>query len=86
MVHQHDLGAHEVGTRHLLHMSEKHGPVHGSFEHKRCGQAALPQAAHEGDCFPMALRRVVDWSPRCVARLPLIRQLFLFDDFLRLID
>jgi hypothetical protein len=49
-----------VGTRHLLHIGEKHGPVHGSFEHKRCGHAALPQAALEGDCFPMAMRRVAD--------------------------
>src|SRR5580693_3169939 len=24
------------------------------------GHAALPQAAHEGDCFPMSMRRVVD--------------------------
>jgi hypothetical protein len=26
-----------------------HRPVHSSFEHKRCGHAALPQAAHEGE-------------------------------------
>jgi hypothetical protein len=37
---------------------EKHRPVDGSFEHKRCGHAALPQVAHEGDS--MSMRRVVD--------------------------
>ena len=30
-------------------MRVKHRPVHSSFEHKRCGHAALPQAAHEGE-------------------------------------
>ena len=44
----------------MLHVGKKHRPVHGSFKHKRCGHCALPQAAHEGDCFPMSLRRVVD--------------------------
>jgi hypothetical protein len=29
----------------LLHIGEKHRPVHGSLEHKWCGHAALPQAA-----------------------------------------
>src|SRR5215510_9087615 len=60
MVHQHDLAALEGRDKALLHIGEKHRPVDSSFEHKRCGHAALPQASHKGDCFPMAMRRVAD--------------------------
>src|SRR5262245_63478530 len=60
MVHQYDLAALEGRDKALLHIGEKHRPVDGSFEHKRCGHAALPQAAHKGDCSPMAMRRVAD--------------------------
>ena len=45
MVHQHDLAALEGRHKALLHIDEKHRPVDGSFERKRCGHAALPQAA-----------------------------------------
>src|SRR5262245_62275315 len=54
------LAALEGRDKALLHIGEKHRPVDSSFEHKRCGHAALPQASHEGDCFPMAMRRVAD--------------------------
>jgi len=72
IVHEHDLAAFEGRDEALLHVGEKHRPVHGSFEHKRCGHCALPQAAHERDCFPMSLRRVVDepFATRSTAAQP----------------
>ena len=54
----------------LLHTGEKHRPVHSSFEHKRCGHGASPQAAHEGDCFPMSMRRVAESATRSTAAQP----------------
>src|SRR5271167_1354166 len=62
IVHEYDLAALEGWNKALLHISEKHRPVHGSLDHERCGHSALPQAAYEGDCFPMSMRSVVDQS------------------------
>ena len=42
VVQQHDLAVLESRDKALLHIGEKHRPVDGSFEHKRCGHAALP--------------------------------------------
>jgi hypothetical protein len=37
----------------LLHIGEKHLAVHRAHDDARRGHSALPQAAHEGDRFPM---------------------------------
>src|SRR6266511_5774193 len=60
IVHEYDLPALEGWDKALLHISEKHRPVHGSLDHERRGHSASPQAANEGDRFPMSMRSVAD--------------------------
>src|SRR5215203_2991515 len=60
IVHEHGVATLEGRDKALPYISEKYRPVHGSLDHKGCGHSALPQAAHEGDCLPMSMRRVID--------------------------
>jgi hypothetical protein len=41
IVHEHGLAAPQRRDLALLHISEKHRPVHGPLDHKRCGHPVL---------------------------------------------
>src|SRR5579863_7969119 len=43
MVHEHDLAALEGRDKTLPDIGKKHRPVHGAFNHKRCGHSASSQ-------------------------------------------
>jgi len=62
IVHDNDVAATERWNKALLHVSEKHRPIHSALKHERCGHPAPAQTSHESDCFPMSVRRVVDQS------------------------
>src|SRR5215467_13717884 len=62
IVHQDDVAAPECWDKTLLHISQKHRPIHSTLKHERCSHPALAQAGHKGDCFPMSMWRVTDQS------------------------
>src|SRR5260370_23643112 len=51
-----------VGTKHCLTYSTKVSPFHWPFENERRHHPVMAQAGHEGNCFPMPVRRVSDQS------------------------
>src|SRR5260370_37182422 len=51
-----------VGTKHCLTYSTKVSPFHWPFENDRRPHPSRAQAGHEGNCFPMPVRRVSDQS------------------------
>jgi hypothetical protein len=59
-----------VGTRHYSTLARNIGPLMAPSSTN--GHAALPQAAHEDDRFPLSLRRVVDepFAARSTAAQP----------------
>src|SRR5258708_2583267 len=62
IVHDDDVAALECWNKELLHISQKHRPIHSALKYERCGHPAHAQAGHKGDCFPMSMRRVADQS------------------------
>src|ERR1700682_5466810 len=72
IVHDDDIAALECWNQTLFYISKKHRSIYGSLEYERCDHRAMPQAGHEGKCFPMSVRRVADQplSARAAASKP----------------
>src|ERR1700740_2167835 len=60
IVHDDGLAARERRDKDLLHITEKHRPIHRAINHTRCGHSALAQSRHERDILAMSSRCIAD--------------------------